>query len=249
MKQERRPAGGRMLLSTEICPAARVSRQVEDEMYALFARAYDATDRSRFHADLGTKRDVILLRDATGRVAGFTTLAVFEDEDRGRAVRIVFSGDTIVDPRYWGSNALNFAWVRHVAHIKAEQPEQPLFWLLISKGFRTYRYLSTFARHFIPGSEQEGDPALEALRDRLARRLFGPAYVPAPGIVAWDPPRDRPKEALARLPDTGRAAAQARFFEQQNPGWRRGEELVCLCSLDVENMPPFTRRLYQRALV
>ena len=108
---------------------------------------------------------MLLLRDVAGRVAGFTTLAVIEDkdkdrdedgnedgagEDRGRPIRVVFSGDALVDPAHWGSNALNFAWIPHLARIRAEAPDTPLYWLMLSKGFRTYRYLSTFAHHYVP---------------------------------------------------------------------------------------------------
>ncbi len=222
-------------------------------MYALFARAYEATDRQRFLTDLAAKRDVLLLRDGGGRIAGFTTLAVFEDrlgagEDRGRPIRVVFSGDTLVDPACWGSNALNFAWIRHIASIRSEAPETPLYWLLLSKGFRTYRYLSTFAHQYVPRRDGPDDPALAAMRDRLAERLFGPAFDSSRGIVAHDPPRDRLAAPLAALPQTGRAAREARFFAQRNPGYVRGEELVCLCALDVANMRPFAQRLYRRAM-
>jgi len=227
-------------------------------MYALFARAYEATDRQRFFTDLAAKRDVLLLRGDGGRIAGFTTLAVFEDahsagedgesEDGGCPIRVVFSGDTLVDPACWGSNALNFAWIRHIARIRAEAPETPLYWLLLSKGFRTYRYLSTFAHQYVPRRDGPDDPALAALRDQLAERLFGPAFDKTRGIVAHDPPRDRLAAPLAALPQTGRAAGEARFFARRNPGYVRGEELVCLCALDVGNMRPFAQRLYRQAM-
>jgi hypothetical protein len=248
----------RQHLRTELRAAADISVGTKDEMYALFARAYDATDRQRFLTDLAAKRDVLLLRDGEGRIAGFTTLAVFEDEgdrgedgeseDRGHPIRVVFSGDTLVDPACWGSNTLNFAWIRHVARIRAEAPETPLYWLLLSKGFRTYRYLSTFAHQYVPRRDGPDDPALVALRDRLAARLFWPAFDKTRGIVAHDPPRDRLAAPLATLPKTGRAAGEARFFAQRNPGYLHGEELVCLCPLDDSNMRPFAQRLYRQAI-
>ncbi len=235
-------------LRTELCAPADLSPGTRNEMFALFSRAYVATDRRRFRADLDAKRDVLMLRDGLGRVAGFTTLAVFDDLHEGRPIRVVFSGDTLVDPAYWGSNALSFAWIRHVAAIKAEQPEIPLYWLLISKGFRTYRYLSTFANHYVPRRSGPEDATLEALRDRLAVRLFGASYDIGRGVVTHDPPRDRLATALAALPKTGRAAAEARFFAERNPGYLRGEELVCLCALEAENMRDFAQRLYRKAL-
>lgn len=234
-------------LTTEVRSAAALDPGIREDMYRLFARAYAATDRARFRADLATKRDVLLLRDGAGRLAGFTTLAVFDDEDRGRPIRVVFSGDTLVDPACWGSHALNFAWIRHMARIRDERPDTPLYWLLISKGYRTYRYLSTFALDYVPRRDGRDDPALSALRDRLAARLFESAFDPVRGIVAHDPPRDRLAPALTTLPSAGRAAQEARFFARANPGFTRGDELVCLCALDEDNMRPFARRLFARA--
>ena len=234
--------------ATEVITAAEITRAIEAEMYALFSRAYDQTDPLRFRSDLRAKRDVLLLRDGDGRIAGFTTLAILDAEDRGRGVRIVFSGDTIIDPACWGTNALNFAWIRHIARIRRERPDHPLYWLLISKGYRTYRYLSTFAERYVPHPEDAPDTDLIDLRDRLARQVFGTAYDPIRGIVAWAPPRDRLNRALADLPLSGRAAEEAARFAALNPGWRQGEELVCLCPLETGNMKPFARRLYGRAL-
>lgn len=238
----------RQPLATELRSPAGLSLETRGEMYALFARAYDGTDRVRFETDLAAKRDVLLLRDSAGRIAGFTTLAVFDDTDpEGREIRVVFSGDTLVDPQHWGSNALNFAWIRHIAAIRSEHPDRPLYWLLISKGFRTYRYLATFAVHYVPRRGAPGDPRLEALRERLAARLFGAAFDPRTGLVSHDPPRDRLKPTLAVAPGSGPAAPEARFFAALNPNHATGDELVCLCPLDPENMRPFARRLYRKA--
>jgi hypothetical protein len=242
------PRPRRPRLRTEFRPPAGLTAETRAEMYALFARAYAGTDRERFDSDLDAKHDVLLLRDDLDGVAGFTTLAVIDAVDGDHPVRIVFSGDTLVDPRHWGSNALNFAWIRHIAAIKRERPALPLYWLLISKGFRTYRYLSTFALHFVPSRTGGGDSALERLRDSVAGRLFGDDYDPERGVVAHDPPRDRLKAPLAALPDRGAAAEDARFFAEKNPGFRQGEELVCLCALEEGNMRPFARRLFRKAL-
>lgn len=234
-------------LRTELRAPADLAPADREEMYTLFARAYAGTDRQRFFSDLCAKRDAVLLRDGAGRVVGFTTLAVFDDQDGGLPIRCVFSGDTLVDPAFWGSNALNFAWIRHLATIRAEAPQTPHYWLLISKGFRTYRYLSTFANHYVPMRAGSDDPALSTLRDRLAARLFGAAFDKDRGIVAHDPPREHLSPTLAALPRAGRAAGEARFFAARNPGYLRGEELVCLCPLEPSNMRPFARRLYLKA--
>jgi hypothetical protein len=37
------------------------------------------------------------------------------------------------------------------------------------------------------------------------------------------------------------------FFLRANPGYRQGDELVCLCPLSRDNMRPLTRRVFDAA--
>ncbi len=163
-------------------------------MYALYRRYYDASSWRLFAADLAAKDHALVLRDETGAVQGFSTLAVYERTFDGRPVRVIFSGDTIVDERHWGQQALAFAWLRLAGHLKAAQPDVPLYWLLISKGHRTYRYLPTFSRAFHPSPDAATAADLAPLRDFLARDRFGTAYDAAAGVralrrAAWPPAR------------------------------------------------------------
>jgi hypothetical protein len=244
---DREMTSPRQRVSTEVVSATELSVSLVAEMFALFEQGYEGTDWSRFQKDLQRKNDVVLMRDEAGHVVGFTTLAVFDEQTADGLVRVVFSGDTIVSAQHRGTNALNFAWIAHLARIRAEFPERPLYWLLISKGFRTYRYLSTFARSYVSGPRPTAALPLIALRDRLAHRLFGANYDAERGILSWTPPRERLNEALAVLPEAGRASSVVKEFDQLNPNWSRGDELVCLCALDFDNMKPFAQRLYHRA--
>ena len=128
------------------------------EMFALFRRYYEAASYGRFLADLADKTSVLLLRDEGGAVCGFSTLALYERAFAGSPLRVLFSGDTVVDERHWGQQALAFAWLRLAGEIKAERPQTPLYWFLISKGHRTYRYLSAFSREFYPAPGRATPP-------------------------------------------------------------------------------------------
>ena len=53
-----------------------------------------------------------------------------------------YSGDTIVDKEHWGQQQLARAWISRIGRIKAEAPDTPLYWFLLVKGHRTFKYLS-----------------------------------------------------------------------------------------------------------
>ena len=213
-------------------------------MYALFERYYLATTPELFASDLAGKDTVFLLRDAQERLCGFSTLAVSRMEVDGKRVRIVFSGDTIIDRAHWGSQTFAFSWLRHIGRIALDEPETPLYWLLIVKGHRTYRYLPAFGVAFTPDWRRPADARLEAVKHAVARARFGRAYDQEAGVV-------RHAESRGHLaPEWGSVSARealrpdVNFFLQRNPGYVRGEELVCLCELAPDNMRPLTRRLF-----
>jgi hypothetical protein len=112
-----------------------------------------------------------------------STLVTWELEFSGAPIRIVFSGDTIVEREHWGTQALAFGWPRHAGRLKRERRDVPLYWFLIVKGQRTYRYLPTFACEFLPDWRGAPAPHLAELLTVVAREKFGEAYDPATGLI------------------------------------------------------------------
>jgi hypothetical protein len=149
----------------------------------------------------------------------------------------------VVHRAHWGQQALAFAWIRRMGEL-AREGAAPLYWLLLVKGHRTYKYLSVFALRFFPHWQQD-EPELQALASRLARARFGDEYLPGAGIVRFASSRGqlRPEIALPSAAECAKAAT--RHFLACNPGYAQGDELVCLCELAAHNMRPLARRLFQ----
>src|SRR5207245_3992729 len=125
------------------------SRQV-DQLFALYSAYFEASTEAIFRTDLEEKDYVILLRDAGGNIKGFSTGAILEFNLGETCARAIFSGDTIIHHENWGEQTLPLAFAAQAGRIKARQPDQPLYWFLISKGYRTYRYLHLFFHDYIP---------------------------------------------------------------------------------------------------
>jgi len=217
-------------------------------MHALFDLYYEGGSRAVFERDLADKCHVIELHDA-GQLRGFSTLALFTIEQQGRPVRGIFSGDTIVHHENWGEQALARCFCQFAGSVKAQAPEVPLVWLLISKGHRTYRYLHLFARRYVPAIGVPTQPADAALLDALCQHRFGAAYDPLRGVVRLDAAvatRLRPRwcdlrENLRQQPEVG-------FFLERNPHFAQGEELACLCELEPANLRSFALRAFRQGL-
>jgi hypothetical protein len=224
--------------------AASLGDVVVSEMFALYERYYGGTSYRRFTTDLANKDHVLLLRDEAGSLQGFSTLAVYERAFAGESMRVLFSGDTVVDEHYWGQQTLAFSWLRLAGEIKAEQPDKRLYWLLISKGHRTYRYLSAFSREFYPAPKCTTPKRFLELMEFLARDRFGDAYDAETGVLHFPQSLGHLREAYTRVPEAHQRLPEVAFFLARNPGYVRGDELVCLCELSAENLQPIARRAF-----
>jgi hypothetical protein len=219
-----------------------------DEMYALYHRYYDSTSLQLFQSDLKEKDFVVVLKDEASSVVGFSSLALVDSEIDGQRIRAIYSGDTIIDRAYWGTQALSFTWIRFAGIVKAEVLDCPLYWFLIVKGHRTYRYLSAFSLEFYPHWQVTTPAWAQSLMAGLARRRFHDAYDAERGVLSFPQSRGhlRPRWAAvepeeARRPDVA-------FFLNSNPGYVRGDELVCLTELSCANLRPLARRLFGQGL-
>jgi len=222
------------VLAPRILAAAAVPPELERAMYAIYAAHYEASTPERFAADLAAKDYVIVLEEA-GRLRGFSTAAHFAFASSTGQVRVLFSGDTVIDPGAWGEQGLARSFARLAGALHARERGTPLYWLLISKGHRTYRYLSVFAERFYPDAKAD-DAELRRLACEVAADRFGADFDPSTGVIAFAESHGHLKGALADVPERIAARAEGAFFLQKNPGYREGHELVCLTELRPDNL-------------
>ena len=225
---------------------AELDAAQRDEMFVLYRRHFEGTDAARFHADLEGKDQVLQVRDDAGVLCGFSTLAVYTRVFEGQELRVLFSGDTVVDEASWGQQALAFAWIRMAGQLQAAA-QAPLYWLLISKGHRTYRYLSAFSLDFDPAPERATSPERQRLMSFLAQDRFGSAYDAERGVIRFPQSHGHLRADLASVPAIHAHLPEVAFFLERNPGYAQGEELVCLCLLHADNLRPMARRAFVTA--
>lgn len=216
-------------------------------MHALHDRYYGGGDARTFRADLAAKTDLIVLTER-GVLRGFSTLAqqAFRTPAHGEGLAI-FSGDTIIDHEHWGEQSLARSFCRYAGALKGRHPTRPLYWFLISKGYRTYRYLQAFARTYYPRAEVDTPPDMQHLMDVLARDRFGSAYHPELGIVRFEPVRGYLRAPWSGVREGLRQRPEVRFFLERNSGYVAGDELVCLTELDADNLRAAARREFVHA--
>lgn len=223
---------------------AEITANERSELVELYLSYYDGSDEQRVINDLAEKTEVLLLYCEQSLV-GFTTLQLYDFEWQGSVVRIIYSGDTVVHHAHWGQQALAFAWIENLGKLKLARPEVPLYWFVILKGHRTYKFLPAFGKSFYPHwSIDRSD--LKPLADALAIDKFGSAYSPHTGIVKFAESKGHLSSEFAYPSEREKGKDAVRFFLERNPGYVHGHELVCLCEISEENMRPLTKRIFKR---
>lgn len=213
-----------------------LSSTVRDVLFSLLSESFDRVSRVEFELDLKEKDQVVLLVDQAGEVKGFST---FMFKSVGDGVGVLYSGDTIIDQAFWGSQELPRAGLAIAMEAVSSGRAAVIYWLLISKGYKTFRYLPLLFKEFYP------NPAVpEIPRDMLAvaAGVLGPKFGPLLdldlGIVRSGGKGPRLKQGVADLTPGRLKDSDIAFFSSLNPGWSDGDNLICMARVHPDN---FTR--------
>ena len=210
-------------------------------MYGLISRYFAEFDRQQFESDLAEKDDVVVIR-VDDEVVGFSTMQLSEERVNGEDIQVLFSGDTIIDTRYWDTHELQRCFAERAARAMRES-DLPLYWLLICGGYRTYRYLPIFFEEFWPRHDRATPAETQVLMDALAGKRFGSAY--QQGVVIES--NGYLSEGVSPIEEKQLKNPHVAFFNETNPGHIRGHELVCLTRFSEDNMKRPLLKLIQRS--
>jgi hypothetical protein len=225
----------RPALLTRLVQRSALTVREAGAMHDLLAQHFLGVDQQTFFRDLAEKNWVILLEDGSGVLRGFSTFLIHATAVEQRPVTVVYSGDTIVEPSAWGSPALSRAWIRAVYDVARSYPAGELYWLLLTSGFRTYRFVSVFFRDFYPRFDAPTPTGSQRFLDALSNERYGSAYDSRTGLVRFTKPQVL-RERLSGVPDGRADDPHVRFFLERNPGHIAGDELVSLTSLARGNL-------------
>lgn len=210
------------------------------KMYGLLRDHFDGVTTEQFLRDIAEKNWVILM-ERSGRLVGFSTLLAYETRMDGEPFSVIYSGDTIVAVEAWKSSTLARTWIESVAKLRSLYPRGPYLWLLITSGFRTYRFLPLFWREFFPRFDRDTPESWKRLTDCLAGERFGSQYDSVHGVVRFQNSQ-RLRGSLAGIPEGRKTDPHIAFFAARNPGHLKGDELVCITELSPENLTDAGRR-------
>ena len=200
-------------------------------MFKIYEKYYENANRGKFESDLMNKDKVIVLKTKVDdEIQGFSTLKHINLVLKcGKKVRGIFSGDTIIEKAFWGDKALNLAFSLYLFKEKYKRPFSPLYWFLISKGFKTYLLLANNFPEYYPHPKKSTPGEMEEIIDDFSIANYPNAYNRKTKTLCFGEGYDSLKKAVAPVDEVLlNRYEKIRFFIEKNPNWEQGEELVCL---------------------
>ena len=226
-----------MRLTGRICPIDEVSERDRDQMFALMEQYYENISRESFERDFCEKDVAIVARHPNdGTVCGFSTQMVYTQSIGKETVRILFSGDTIIDQQHWGNNPLARLWGQYALSQMDLYPNERFYWFLISKGYKTYRFLPVYFHEFYPRFDRPTPAWAAQVLSEVAKAKFGPRFREATGILDGAEDACRLRKSVADVTSTRLQDPHVAFFQRVNPGHVLGDELCCIAPLSRENL-------------
>jgi hypothetical protein len=230
-------------LQSALVPVAELGDKERQQMLDLMVRFYENVSPQMFFADLAEKPWVIqVTHPETGELCGFSTQMVLEQSVGSRRIKAMFSGDTIIDQRYWGDPALLRETVRFSRSLIDRWPGEELYWFLLSQGYKTYRLLPLFFREFYPCYQWAMPPRVQAALDALAGGKYPQRYDAARGVIRVSSDQYHLRPGVADVTPQRERDPHVRYFLERNSGHLHGEELCCLAPLSRENFTPAGER-------
>lgn len=231
-----------MQLDREIISKESLTESQKEEMFRLMDCHYKNSDFNLFQKDLTEKNWVIMLYEKEShKLVGFSTQKLFKISYQGNPSLILFSGDTIISKDHWGSMGLCLAFGDLMLDILHQHTNIPLYWMLISKGLRTYKFLPTFFLNYYPAYNKQIPPEIKGLMNHLGNLKFPANYNNKTGIIDAKQNGQYLNQDLE--PHSKISKPHERFFYELNPGHTKGDELLCLAPLSMDNLTPFIKRV------
>ncbi len=222
-------------ITTQIRPISECSLKEQKECYHLLLAEFAGIRWDEFIRDFNEKEHVILLIGPEEKIVGFSTIMIIDLQVEEKIVKAIFSGDTTVHRAHRDSVGFAVEFAKFFVKTIEMFPAQEIYYVLISKGWRTYRILPFYFKHFVPHHGTSITSYEQSVMDAFGYKKYPHNYNASTGLLMFDGDVQRLKpESIDALP-MSRNDFHGQFFISKNPEYLRGNELVCIAQVAYDN--------------
>ncbi len=224
-------------------PVWSCTPQTKQECFELLSRHFDGVTWSQFNADFHEKQYVAVLRK-DGRLVGFSTMVTISiATSKGNSLQIAFSGDTAIEFEARNSIGFGVTLSSFFRENISTYGDGSVWYLLISKGWRTYKAMEFMFHSFTPHPSREVSDLERGIivafgRERYPSR-FNQKTLVIHGLQGDQKLKNGSPDLEVPLTELGT------FFKEKNPDFAQGNELVCLARLSYDNFTSRFKRCFR----
>jgi len=212
------------------------------QMFQLMERHYENLNYDNFIKDLNEKDYcIVIYTEEDNKIRGFSTQKLLSFKNGTSNINGVFSGDTVIDKEYWGSLELYKCFAQFF--VKPGEGDDRFYWFLTSKGYKTYKILPLFFENFYPDYRTDTPTEVKSIMNRFGEIKYPDDYDKEKGVIVYKGTRDRLKSGIADIEEKHIKDPDIKFFLEKNPGFKDGDDLVCLTELKMSNLKRIAKRL------
>ncbi len=201
------------------------------QMFELFEMYYEHVDFKRFLSDLSEKTHVFFFHEmGTNRLVGFSTIFRKAIPEIAPGI-FLFSGDTVIHADYQGSKALQKSFFWFILESKLSSPTQPVYWMLMSKGVKTYLMMRKNFKSSYPNYHGPTPSPHDHVLNSFYTRKFAKSFDEKTGLIIFDEKLGSVKSDSHFKQEKVPTDSEAKFFFEKNPQFDEGHELACVCEI------------------
>jgi len=220
-----------------------ISMSEKREMYNILSNYFEGTSFDGFNADLLEKERAIFIAEGD-KIVGFSTFVTIKIEVEKESVYVVFSGDTIVEKEYRKSSGLAIEVAKYFNNIQERFLGKRVYYLLTTKGWRTYKVLPFFFNEFYPRIDRQMPKEIKKVMDIFCQKKYTHSYDSKKNLIIASGKQQRIRSENSYDADyPARDNRDIDFFFESNKGYLNGDELVCIASLEKENINKKLKRV------
>ena len=214
-------------LVSVLFPVHKLDEETKKQLFCIFQTCYDGTAWEQFHRDLMNKQWILLLRQGgVFDIKGFSTIRVLNHGKGHTKCRLLYSGDTVVLPAFWGQKSLQIGFSKFVMRLRFRTFGVPLYWLLTSKGYKTYLLMTNYFPYCWPRHDVDLPDDKKRLITSIGSTLYAEKFDTKTGVIAAG--QDYVKQDVVPLTEQSLGNPHLRYFVSANPNYANGDELLCL---------------------
>lgn len=217
-------------LHAYFCDTKLLDEVSVNQIYSFLKEMIDSdVSVEQFHKVLLSYNYVVLCRERIdGSLRGAELLGVDRKEQEGRKFTLIRCGLAFLQRDYQGGSLLYFAMVYLVLKEMLLHPRTPLYLILKAFSYKSYLVMNSVVKDFYPRYDKKTPEFEQQLIDNFAKEVSMKGDVYDPERCVIERTLSNIKDFVAPMTERQLENPHIKFFQETNPGWPQGHQLITL---------------------